>query len=73
MTKYRVHLQTVASATVRVEAENPDEAIDAAYEEVPSGVCAQCSGWGKDWSLDLGDWETDSQATTDQIVEEVED
>lgn len=73
MPKYRVYLQTSASMTVTVEAEDPDAALDAAYEEAPGGVCAQCSGWGKNWSLDLGEWESDSQAPLDQVVEEVED
>jgi hypothetical protein len=73
MPKYRVHLQTTASVTVEVEADGPDEALDAAYEHVPNDVCASCGGWGKNWSLDLGEWESDSQAPFDQVVEEVED
>lgn len=34
-----------------------EAAVEEAYQEVPGDVCAQCSGWGKSWSLDLGDWE----------------
>jgi len=29
-------------------------AIDKAYDKAPS-ICAQCSGWARDYSLDLGD------------------
>lgn len=57
MPKYHVNLQTVASMSVTVEAEDEKSAIDAAYEEIPSGVCAQCSGWDQFWSLDLGEFE----------------
>jgi hypothetical protein len=33
---------------------------EKASEELPSGVCAQCSGWERKWSLDMGDeWELD--------------
>jgi len=72
MPKYRVYLTTTASATVYVEAENPDDAIDLAYEEGPAGICAHCSGWGQNWSVDLGEWGTDDQAPQGEVVEEVE-
>ncbi len=71
MPKYRVYLQTVASVSVQVEAEDPDEALDAAYGQVPREVCAQCSGWGKSYSLDLGEWESDPKFP-DETVEEIE-
>jgi hypothetical protein len=73
MPKYRVYLQTVASLTVEVEAEDQDAALDAAYQEAPGGVCAQCSGWGQPWSLDFGgEWDIGTDATLDEAVEEVE-
>lgn len=35
-----------------------DQILDIAYEEMPGGICAQCSGWDRNWSLEIGDvWE----------------
>lgn len=64
MPKYRVHLTTVISATVEIDVPDgiaqPDEIADYAYEHGPSlELCAQCSGWGRSWSIDMsGEWET---------------
>jgi hypothetical protein len=62
--KYTVYMQTTASAAVTVEVDDDlageealQQALDLAYDAVPSEVCAQCSGWGKNYSLDLADWE----------------
>jgi hypothetical protein len=64
MAKYTVYLETTASMTVTVEVDdnlNEDDAREAAmeeaFQEAPSGVCAQCSGWKEKWNLDLGEWE----------------
>jgi hypothetical protein len=60
--EYTVYLNQMLSASVTVEADDPDEAIDKAHEsDLPRGICAQCSGWGqKSWSMDTsGDWEPD--------------
>lgn len=63
MPKYRVYLQTVASATVDIDVPDnitdPEEIAEYAYlnGETPT-LGAQASGWGKSWSLDLGEWET---------------
>ncbi len=60
--KYRVLIQTVASATVDIEVPDdvtdPDEIAERALSEgnLPT-LCAQCSGWDKGFSLDLGDWD----------------
>lgn len=66
MPAYRVHLYTTLSASVEVEAEDREAAIDAAYGgELPT-LCAQCSGWGSSWSADLGDdWEVQDEGVTD--------
>jgi hypothetical protein len=64
MPKYNVLFTTHASAWVTVEAPETDdkgEIVDFAYDastvEFPS-LCAQCSGWGQQWDLELGDeWE----------------
>lgn len=64
MKKYRVHFETTAGCSVEVEV--PDDtpeyeirelAIEKGYEGLPGGVCAQCSGWGRKYSLDLGEFE----------------
>ena len=57
MPKYSVDFETSVSVTITVEADDEDAAIDKAYDEIPSSVCAQCSGWGQKWSLDLGEFE----------------
>lgn len=55
MTKYRVQLKTTAYAYVTVEADDPDAAIDAALEGEMPYICAQCSGWGAGYDLELDD------------------
>lgn len=61
MPEFRVHMSTVSSFSITVEAEDYEAAIDKAYEEHSPSVCAQCSGWRQNWSLDIGDTlETDA-------------
>lgn len=78
--KYRVYLSTGASMTVTVEVDDnldPDkakeEAIEKAFNAAPSGVCAQCSGWGQPWGLNLGEWEierdSDGREAEPELVE----
>lgn len=62
MPTYRVAMSTTASLSIEVEADNETEAEEKAYEEGPRGVCAQCSGWGEKWGLDLGDFEIDADS-----------
>lgn len=54
MATYTVYLKTFAETAVKVEADDPDEAIDKAYNETPT-ICAQCSGWGHGYSLEIGE------------------
>lgn len=61
MTRYRVPLVTEASITVEVEADSVEEAIEAAYENLPS------QGW--DWP-DMGDWCTLSEKYGSQFKPE---
>lgn len=64
MPKYRVYYTTVASISVVVEADDAFSAREAADERFPDpSICAQCSGWGQDYSLDLGEWEQDESDT----------
>ena len=64
MPKYRVYLTTTASAAVDIEVPDdvtdPDEIAELAWSEseFPT-LSAQASGWGRPWSLDLGEWEAD--------------
>ena len=62
MAKYQVAFQNIAMAYVTVEASDPEEAIDLAYGHIPYDLCAQCSGWGQDHTLDIGDsWDVDGE------------
>ena len=75
MNKYRVYLQAIANLSVEVEAEDPDEALELAFEQHGQYLCAQCSGWGENWSLDIREWEAagerDGAWSIDDAVEEV--
>jgi hypothetical protein len=66
MAEYNLTFLQTASTYVTVEADDLDEALDLAYEQLPGGVCAQCSGWGQSHSgIDLdGDWEFDESYYT---------
>lgn len=73
MPKYNVYLVTTASATVKVEAEDPESAIEQAFQEAPGGLCHQC---GRDY--DLGDLQLSSELfpqinSPENDVEETED
>lgn len=69
MATYTVYLQTIASTSVEVEADNEDEALDKAYDASMPTICAQCSGWGKESYLELGDvWEANQVADADGKV-----
>lgn len=65
MAKYRVYLQTGASVAVTVEISDDlseddarEQAIEKAFEEAPSSsLCIHCSGYGQNWSMDLGELE----------------
>jgi len=68
MAKYRVRFETKAWASVEVDVDDPELAVENAYAELPSDVCAQCSGWGRNWILTLGEeWsiEKDSKQEAD--------
>lgn len=67
MTTYRVYLQQMAGTAVTVEADDEDQAIDKAYDNAPSGLCAQCAGFGQSPGIDLsGDWQLDEVTVVDQ-------
>lgn len=69
MAKHTVYMTTTASLSVQVEVDDAldpgearERAIEAAYEGAPHDVCAQCSGWGRPWSLNLGEWDVENGA-----------
>jgi protein tyrosine phosphatase len=47
VTKYLVRYQGFVDAGVTVDVDDPDDAWDVSYEELPSGLCAHCSGYGR--------------------------
>jgi len=67
MPKFTAHFETTASASLTMDvpndvaADGPEAIAEYIYANHPDAmpsVCAQCSGWGKAFSLDLGDFET---------------
>lgn len=63
MARKTVYFTTGASCAITVEV--PDDAdddliIDLAWEELPGSLCASCSGYSQNFSVDLGDWEQDT-------------
>jgi len=72
MATYRVYLQTVASTTIEVEADDPDDAYEKAFDKRMPHICAQCSGWRGGPNLELGDmWEIPEGMSVDEAVEEI--
>lgn len=61
MPKFRINYLATASTSITVEAEDEAEAFDLADRADLSGICAQCSGWGRTYSLDLGEWGPDEE------------
>lgn len=80
MAKYTVHFHQMAAAGVTVEVDDEEteeltreKAIEKAYDELPTGICAQCGGWGQDWYLSLdGEWELDTSDGEFPAAERVE-
>ncbi|MGN6128502.1 MAG: hypothetical protein ACTHON_18240 [Humibacter sp.] len=75
MPKYRVPMTTWANATVDVETDetDPEKIFELATEGAPS-ICAQCSGWGRKHSLEIGDdWEPATDEEGGASVYELKD
>jgi hypothetical protein len=67
MAKYTAYFTTTASMTL--VAEVPDDVAAEGPEEISEWImsnsrsatlCAQCSGWGQPYSLDLAEWEPET-------------
>lgn len=57
---YRVQFLTTASTIVEVEATSAEEArVQADEDFYGPQPCAQCSGWGGQPGIELGEWEQD--------------
>lgn len=73
MPRYNVHLQTTAHTVIEVEADSKEEAVEAALGQVMPRICAQCSGWGNEQNLELGDeWDIGDGMSLDDSVDEIE-
>lgn len=72
MPKYRVLMENVMSTVIEVEAENEEAAKEAVFEsdQMPSRICAQCTGWGQSWSIDEGEWDISEEEDAVQLVED---
>lgn len=66
--KYRVDFRTIATVTITVEADDQATAIEAACDEIPSEVCAHCSGWGQSWFLELNEWQLNDSPEFPAVV-----
>lgn len=72
MTRYAVHLITTAHTVVEVDADSKAAAVEEALTGNMPRICAQCSGWGQEQNLEIGDeWDVDADSTLDESVEEV--
>lgn len=76
MAKYRVDLSAWASLSIVVEVpdgldddEARQAAIEEAFQDAPSDVCAQCSGWRRNFELEIGDWNIAKDPTTGRDYE----
>jgi kynurenine formamidase len=63
MPKYRVHFEAVADLRLTVEAANEEDAIETAFDNLPGDICAHCTGWGKKWSREIGEWDIANEET----------
>lgn len=70
MTTYTVHFTQTVSLSLTVDADSPDDAIETAHEDGIPGICAQCSGWGRNWSRD-DDGELVEEAVSDENGKQV--
>jgi len=62
MPKFEVILTSTDTFHMTVEAETEDAALDIAYDEAGNNaeLCAQDSGWGREWNVDASEWEEES-------------
>jgi len=51
MPKYQVSMPKIIWLTIDVEADDEEQAQEKAWDNAPS-LCAQCTGWGREYSID---------------------
>lgn len=64
MPMYKVTLVKTVSFYHEVEADDEDAALEMAYELAPD-LCAGCTGYSDDWSVEDGEWEEESVESSD--------
>ena len=75
MAKYRVYVTTTASAVVDIEVPDdvtgPNEIAEIAFDkaEFPT-LSAKASGWGEPWSMDIGEWEVETENGVPYVTDE---
>lgn len=58
MATFNVHLEAVTGVSVEVEADDPEAAIDIAFEQGSfQGLCHQCAGYRGKWGKEEGEYE----------------
>lgn len=84
MPKYRVHFVQQSDVSMIIESDvviteengaaDKEAILEEAYQEGVPSLCAQCSGWGRNYSRDLGDElevvEDDNKQPLIELVEE---
>jgi hypothetical protein len=63
--EYTVILRSTQWAYIRVEADDPQAAIEAAHDHGVPEMCAQCTGWGQDWTREADEDEWTETTVTD--------
>jgi hypothetical protein len=64
MTSYRVYFTRITEIGITLDADNPEDAIEAAYDQIPA-LSAQDSGWGQTWFRDESS-EPEPEVVTDE-------
>lgn len=62
MSKWYVSVPVYASATIEVEADTEEDAINKAQEEMPSSLCWSCAN-----DFEIGDIDASADCTAEQL------
>lgn len=55
--KYRVFMLAFINLSIEVDADDPEAAVEKAYEDMPAEIGALDGGWGQSWSKEEGEYE----------------
>lgn len=65
MKQYLVYYDNITQGTISVDAEDEEEAIMLADDQINNlFLCSECSGSGDPWSMELMDWNLDTVIET---------